>query len=357
MSIIRCSLIKHLRLKKNNLRWAKISLTFNAMRFLFLLLSVFGGSYYSYSQDTLITRDSIKEAVKLIEISQTQLKYKRFNNPDGPLFVIDKSQVYMIIYQNGKRELFESTQPVTDIFVNTVPPKGSTRRKVSVGDYIKFNLYAGIAFQNSNSNRQRRDDDGHSKTGGGSFSKHSNETFSNFTVGVNGLFGNSPYMKHVISVNYLRSTGEFDYSSYQSGYVNYAPTKYYKKSYYSSKADFINIVTGVRFTIADKFSIEPLVAFNYMTHANVVATSTVNSITYSGGPTPTIIKDETTVTVEKNPAEKQLENTVSFCPRISYEFKLKDQKIGMCFSYNMAYKYRLPWYMLGITWYPFKKLQ
>jgi hypothetical protein len=38
------------------------------------------------------------------EISETEIKYKKAENPSGPVYTIKKSGVYMIIYSNGERE-------------------------------------------------------------------------------------------------------------------------------------------------------------------------------------------------------------------------------------------------------------
>jgi hypothetical protein len=66
---------------------------------------------------------------------------------------------------------------------------------------------------------------------------------------------------------------------------------------------------------------------------------------------------ETTDYSNAKAAEEKIAATVSFCPRISYEFQIKNQKLGIYYSYNIAYEYRLPWNMIGITYYPFKKLR
>lgn len=65
-----------------------------------LFISVFSG----FSQDQLFKKDNTKLEVKILEINQTEIKYKLFNYLDGPTIIISKSDVALIIYQNGTHE-------------------------------------------------------------------------------------------------------------------------------------------------------------------------------------------------------------------------------------------------------------
>ena len=45
--------------------------------------------------------------VKVLEITSAEIKYKKGSNPDGPTYSIAKSDVFMIKYANGEKEVFE----------------------------------------------------------------------------------------------------------------------------------------------------------------------------------------------------------------------------------------------------------
>lgn len=45
--------------------------------------------------------------VKVVEVNETQIKYKRCDNLDGPLIIVHKNDVYSIKYKNGITEHFE----------------------------------------------------------------------------------------------------------------------------------------------------------------------------------------------------------------------------------------------------------
>ena len=59
-----------------------------------------------YSQDliTKISGDTIQ--VKIIEIGQTEIKYKKFDNQNGPIYIISKSDILLIRYENGTKEVY-----------------------------------------------------------------------------------------------------------------------------------------------------------------------------------------------------------------------------------------------------------
>lgn len=49
-----------------------------------------------------------EEEVKLMEIGDDYIKYKRCDNLDGPTFTASKSKLFMIVYSNGNREVIEN---------------------------------------------------------------------------------------------------------------------------------------------------------------------------------------------------------------------------------------------------------
>ncbi len=66
--------------------------------------------------DLLTLRNGDEINVKVIELTDNLVKYKRCDNLDGPLISITKSKVFSIKYNNGTKEVFkesEVTPPVT----------------------------------------------------------------------------------------------------------------------------------------------------------------------------------------------------------------------------------------------------
>jgi len=74
----------------------------------------------SYSQDKLFKPDGTKLEVKVLEVTQTEIKYKKWSNQDGPTYTITKNEVMMILYQNGENEV---------INISTTIPNNKTIQK------------------------------------------------------------------------------------------------------------------------------------------------------------------------------------------------------------------------------------
>jgi len=56
--------------------------------------------------DVLILKDGTEINCTIIEITDTEIKYKRADNPDGPIITINKSKVFKINYANGTSDFF-----------------------------------------------------------------------------------------------------------------------------------------------------------------------------------------------------------------------------------------------------------
>ena len=77
------------------------------MKMIFLILvavSVFRVSANAQDIITLKNGDDIQALVQ--EIGETEIKYKRFDNPNGPNYSIKKSGIFMIRYVNGSKDVF-----------------------------------------------------------------------------------------------------------------------------------------------------------------------------------------------------------------------------------------------------------
>src|ERR1035437_7811222 len=68
--------------------------------------------YQIFSQDVIIKNDKSEIKAKVLEIQETTIKYKLFEFLDGPIRNIPISDVFMIIYENGKRETFNTVPEI-----------------------------------------------------------------------------------------------------------------------------------------------------------------------------------------------------------------------------------------------------
>ena len=65
---------------------------------------------YITAQDIIVTREEKRIEAKITEVSDTEIKYRDANNPDGPLFVMGVDKISTIIYSNGTVKVFEQAQ-------------------------------------------------------------------------------------------------------------------------------------------------------------------------------------------------------------------------------------------------------
>lgn len=87
------------------------------------------------AQDIIVRKDGSETKAKVLEINSNNIKYKRFDNLEGPLYTEPKSDITKIKYQNGTEDIF-------------VPQKIETKAEKSIPKLInsKKNVrYAGIA--------------------------------------------------------------------------------------------------------------------------------------------------------------------------------------------------------------------
>jgi hypothetical protein len=75
--------------------------------------------------DELVFRDGTEVKGKVIEITPTEIKYKKCDMLDGPNYVVRKSDIFMIKYANGTREvMFDESK-------NDIPKKKNTNDEYS----------------------------------------------------------------------------------------------------------------------------------------------------------------------------------------------------------------------------------
>lgn len=76
------------------------------MKKLLLTFSVLCSFVLCRAQDVLIKRSGDELQVKVQEITPAEIKYKRYDNLEGPLTSVSKAEVFMVKYENGTKEVF-----------------------------------------------------------------------------------------------------------------------------------------------------------------------------------------------------------------------------------------------------------
>jgi hypothetical protein len=99
------------------------------MKRLFFIVLLF--NYGLHAQDTIRFRSGEVKVVKVREVGLDEIKFNRFDNLEGPQYVVNKSSVHLIKYSGGQIDSFplikkEEAQPVIPAqrIVSEPPPTG-----------------------------------------------------------------------------------------------------------------------------------------------------------------------------------------------------------------------------------------
>lgn len=68
-------------------------------------------AHFAIAQDVITRTNGEKINAKVLKVTSTEIEYKLFDNQDGPLHTLLRSDVNVIIYQNGTKDVF-SDMPV-----------------------------------------------------------------------------------------------------------------------------------------------------------------------------------------------------------------------------------------------------
>ncbi len=64
-----------------------------------------------HAQDRITKRSGESIQAKVLEVAQTEIRYKRFESPEGPTYVIAKNEVLLIEYADGTNGAFKLEEP------------------------------------------------------------------------------------------------------------------------------------------------------------------------------------------------------------------------------------------------------
>ncbi|CCH03395.1 hypothetical protein FAES_5396 [Fibrella aestuarina BUZ 2] len=92
------------------------------MRFT-LILACLLVTTLTYAQDNIMLRSGEEIPAKVLEVNQSELKYRKTANPDGPIYTAPLRDVFLIKYANGTKDVF-GNPPATRPADATAPEAG-----------------------------------------------------------------------------------------------------------------------------------------------------------------------------------------------------------------------------------------
>lgn len=69
-----------------------------------LLLTVIGQA--AFAQDMIVKRNAEEIIAKVLSVSTTEVEYRKFDNPEGPIYKLPIVEIFYIKYQNGTKDVF-----------------------------------------------------------------------------------------------------------------------------------------------------------------------------------------------------------------------------------------------------------
>ena len=69
------------------------------------------------SQDVITYKNGKEAKGTVTDVTTTDIKFKKEDNPDGPIYVVSKSEIFMIRYANGSKDVFGEKQISTVVEV------------------------------------------------------------------------------------------------------------------------------------------------------------------------------------------------------------------------------------------------
>ena len=131
-------------------------------KYLSLLLILFFNINSVLSQDLIMLKNGEELSVKITDVSEDIIKYKKIDFLDGPNFNITTSEIFLIKYSNGEKQLFNndnvlksenSSGDFSEIIEGTIVPLYSARtltsKSLAVGSMVEFRVKEAVVDENN----------------------------------------------------------------------------------------------------------------------------------------------------------------------------------------------------------------
>lgn len=113
------------------------------LRYVIAIVICLASSATMFAQDVIILRNGVEVQAIVEEIGIENVRYRRADNLSGPIRVVSRSEILMIEFENGTREIFYETAPaierpaLTHSFGRPISPYGSERNPFLAG-FLSF---------------------------------------------------------------------------------------------------------------------------------------------------------------------------------------------------------------------------
>lgn len=112
------------------------------MAFIFIITNVFICNAQDVKPDKIFKKDGTKIESKVLEITPSEIKYKKFSNLDGPTYSILKTEIILIEYASGEVE------KMNEVSSPTATPSSNSNPEKIVNRQSKLQAYYGKSISN-----------------------------------------------------------------------------------------------------------------------------------------------------------------------------------------------------------------
>ena len=72
----------------------------------YLLFLLFMRTVSITAQDIVVMRNGDEVEAKVTKVGTAEIEYHKWSNQDGPIYTVPKSDVFMVKYMNGDKDVF-----------------------------------------------------------------------------------------------------------------------------------------------------------------------------------------------------------------------------------------------------------
>ncbi|MDR1526367.1 MAG: hypothetical protein LBS46_01695 [Dysgonamonadaceae bacterium] len=112
-------------------------------RYLFFTLFVLSFMLGIAAQDIILKTDGTEVRAKITDVSDSEVRYKKHGNLSGPAYVLPASEIFMITYENGEKDVFDRINSEISIrHINKPSDKPAPAARPAAPKYATANAVA-----------------------------------------------------------------------------------------------------------------------------------------------------------------------------------------------------------------------
>lgn len=164
-------------------------------------------SFFAQAQDIITLRDGKEIKSKVTEVGTDEIKYKKFENLEGPTYSLKKEDVFTITYENGTKDVLNPQSTASYVETDREKKKES---QIKYRSSISINLGHSSAIGSFGSQSTSQTDAGFAQSGANLFLDFSFR-FKEEIGAMIKWYGNANSFNSTPLVNNLRTSTGFDW--------------------------------------------------------------------------------------------------------------------------------------------------